>query len=952
MKNLFLFLCSLFLFASVFASNPEKIWHLNWGDAPSALSPLKAPEGTYGPQAFAVRGDTLMVLDNGQARLKRFFNARLFDQFTIPANAREFAFRSPREIAVIADNRLLANRQGQWQLVYEPTGRKVLAAIEGFTGRGVRFRLTGGETYLMPVNRNSLRKGQSALQSPPQQVRVALKGRFSAAVQVLDESGRLIHELPVDTQPLHLASIRFITDDAQGNYFIHLEFFEQQVPLKIRREVWMLSKTGKLLARVHLFRNNYVQPGRDFYVDQKANVYQMIFTPQGVDVIRWDLSGAPNQPQPFMLDYPEHYNQIQPPEPLPPAEPSDVQGRLFKNEQLQDVTPEEALSIADTYVALYWDCQQKNLTNGIVTDSYGYKVRTPDWLYIGKVHRVPYKWGGFETVQQFKDGIKAGKYAGDNYTSKCCGSSSAVGVDCSGFVSRCWKLSSHYSTSMMDDEITKPYDSWDQVRPGDACHKVGHVRLIVERKSNGSIDMVESAGFNWRVSYTNYYYYQISSYTPRYYVRMAGAPGNIPQVTLNCMLGGDSGYVDWQISSMGAVANFSLYRYFNGRPTRTLLPITSTELKFPVANGEAVYYRLSSVSSLQPDEEGIPSDTYGLYRRDGVPKVLIVDGFDRTSAHSGSWPHPYHFFAATLGRALQANGVPFETVTNDYVLDKKVDLNDYPAVFWVLGDESTEDFTFSFWEQKLVKPYLQNGGKLFVSGSEIGWDLDYKGSTKDKDFYHTFLKAVYKEDDAKSYHVVGAGGTMFQELSLNYDDGTHGVYREDYPDAIEPNDGGSVALRYGNGKVAAVQYKGLFPDGTAEGALFYMAFPFETIYNESQRNELMARVLNYFDFDVTAISSQPTDQTPKQFRLKGNYPNPFNAVTTIQFDTPSTGRLRLQVFNLLGQQVAQREQYIQTAGAHRLKFDAAALSSGVYVYQMTFRGRQTSAARGKFTLIK
>ena len=63
-----------------------------------------------------------------------------------------------------------------------------------------------------------------------------------------------------------------------------------------------------------------------------------------------------------------------------------------------------------------------------------------------------------------------------------------------------------------------------------------------------------------------------------------------------------------------------------------------------------------------------------------------------------------------------------------------------------MGEESTVDETFSYSEQSLIKTFLQQGGRLIVSGAEIAWDLDYKGSATDKDFYYNFLKAKYRYD--------------------------------------------------------------------------------------------------------------------------------------------------------------------------------------------------------------
>jgi len=84
-----------------------------------------------------------------------------------------------------------------------------------------------------------------------------------------------------------------------------------------------------------------------------------------------------------------------------------------------------------------------------------------------------------------------------------------------------------------------------------------------------------------------------------------------------------------------------------------------------------------------------------------------------------------------------------------------------------------------------------------------------------------------------------------------------------------------------------------------------------------------------------ATGNETTPPTvPGSFALYQNYPNPFNPTTYIRYTVPQQTHVRLQVYNLLGQEIAELVNTVQPAGTHIVAFDAHRLATGVYFYKL------------------
>lgn len=333
-------------------------------------------------------------------------------------------------------------------------------------------------------------------------------------------------------------------------------------------------------------------------------------------------------------------------------------------------------------------------------------------------------------------------------------------------------------------------------------------------------------------------------------------------------------------------------------------------------------------------------------------RIIIVNGFDRASTGNT------FNFIRQHAQAIKANQARFISASNEAITDGLFNLGDFAIADYILGDESTADETLSATEQNHIKTFLQNGGRLFISGSEIAWDLDYKGTAADKNFMWNYLKAKYK-DDAPA----GAPGAHYQAGMLDhaafaglppfyFDDGAQGTINVKYPDVLSGFHGGKGFMKYSaldtTAGFAGILFEGMFPGASAPGKLVFMGFPFETVYPESVRTELMERVLNFFDY-ASEIDSDQKENVPRSLTLFQNYPNPFNASTTISFFLPRPGDVTLEIFNSLGQRVAKLIDGHLPGGEHRFIFNGAELSSGAYYFRLAAGGlRQT----GKMLLMK
>lgn len=294
-----------------------------------------------------------------------------------------------------------------------------------------------------------------------------------------------------------------------NNLYIDMQFILQEVPLKVAREIW----------KIKVFQNSFGEPEIEQVPDcyfihvphdisvWKGSVYYTLTTPENISVYRLFENNKIKIDNRFS-GY--HYNLS--------ALTAPVESPLQPNTSRAAITRAEIIANAEPFDTHQWYCNPGNIKD---YSCGGKQVVTPSWVTVGYNISLPYMWGGWSSLSQFDQGLLNLVSAGDcNTTGGGAGASCAVGVDCSGFISRAWNLSNKYGTSTLPN-ISTAYASFTQLLPGDIVNYAGHhVRLVHTVNTNGTWLMIESSASatNWSVGYATYTVAQLQgSYIPRYY---------------------------------------------------------------------------------------------------------------------------------------------------------------------------------------------------------------------------------------------------------------------------------------------------------------------------------------------------------------------------------------------------------------------------------------------------
>ena len=267
------------------------------------------------------------------------------------------------------------------------------------------------------------------------------------------------------------------------------------------------------------------------------------------------------------------------------------------------------------------------------------------------------------------------------------------------------------------------------------------------------------------------------------------------------------------------------------------------------------------------------------------PKVLLVADFQNTAGEPLD-------FSPLFQESFISNGISHDLV---YHAETTVDfdlLSHYPIVVW--GCEWTFP-SLDAADRTALHAYLDNGGALFLSGQDIAWDLGatdselneyYDSNGASEVFLNTYLKSDYIADVAGFSDISGIeNDPISDEINVNF----YQLLRSStsqYPEVIAPLETATSVFNYFDGRSGAIRYQGDY-------RLVYFGFAgFEGITDESIRDILMSRIINYLDgIEILHNRLRDTEQTSGEYTFKLTATADNDSITKTELHWSSDGSL-------------------------------------------------------------
>jgi hypothetical protein len=233
--------------------------------------------------------------------------------------------------------------------------------------------------------------------------------------------------------------------------------------------------------------------------------------------------------------------------------------------------------------------------------------------------------------------------------------------------------------------------------------------------------------------------------------------------------------------------------------------------------------------------------------KDRNPDILLVD-----DDQDPSWPGVDYESEQYYIWALNDGGYVYDywnvSASGSVSLEH---LNNYTIVIWFTGD--ARDTTLLSGDQTNISGYLDGGGKMFLSGEDIGYDIYEKNETaEERMFYENYLHALYHRDSSFIPHLKGAecdpigNGSWIDLVAPSI--GSH------HPDVITPIDTDTTTVfGYTGNDTGFEKDAGAIRTDNGVYKMVYFSFRFGLISNNVLRNQTMVRIIDWFNLSGDTI---------------------------------------------------------------------------------------------------
>jgi len=216
-----------------------------------------------------------------------------------------------------------------------------------------------------------------------------------------------------------------------------------------------------------------------------------------------------------------------------------------------------------------------------------------------------------------------------------------------------------------------------------------------------------------------------------------------------------------------------------------------------------------------------------------VPFAYITDDVDVLIVDDDGGDTFEDYFREALETGGKSYGV-WDT-SSDPLTQEVADTFD--VLVWNVGFSSP---TLDATDKAFLADFLDNGKALFLSGQDIGWDLN--ANNPDVFWYNSYLHASYIRDDTNEMNILGVPGDPITDgLNLFIDGGT-GASNQDFPDEIEPYDADATQILNYIGNYGAATRS---TDSVSGAQVVYLGFGFEGIDNAQDRHDLLVPAVRW-----------------------------------------------------------------------------------------------------------